>query len=63
MLTPLDMVKLFWSESGGPPVEKPQHAGFGSTLIEKGFAAQIGGKAALRFERDGLTCTLEFPPR
>ena len=63
MLKPLDMVKLYWTESGGPPVEGPQHAGFGSTLIEKGFTAQIGGKATLRFERDGLSCALEFPPR
>jgi two-component sensor histidine kinase len=62
MISPVDKVKLYWRETGGPPVEKPQHAGFGSTLIEKGFAGQVGGSAALRFEPDGLTCTLEFPP-
>jgi two-component sensor histidine kinase len=62
MISPVDKVKLYWRETGGPPVEKPQHAGFGSTLIEKGFAAQVGGSATLRFEPDGLTCALEFPP-
>jgi two-component sensor histidine kinase len=39
----VDKVKLHWRESDGPPIDTPQHAGFGSTLIEKGFAAQIGG--------------------
>ena len=58
-----DTVELFWSESGGPPVAKPDHAGFGSTLIERGFAAQIGGAATLRFDPKGVTCTLEFSPR
>jgi two-component sensor histidine kinase len=58
-----DTVDLFWSESGGPPVQKPVHAGFGSTLIEKGFAAQIGGTATLRFDPKGVSCALEFSPR
>ena len=57
------MVKLDWRESGGPPVGKPDRVGFGSTLIEKGFRAQMGGSAMLRFEPDGLICALKFPPR
>ncbi|HEY6380321.1 MAG TPA: sensor histidine kinase [Pseudolabrys sp.] len=60
---PLDRVELYWRESGGPVVEKPQRAGFGSTLIEKGFPAQIGGSALLQFDANGLRCTLEFPSR
>ena len=63
MISPVDKVKLYWRETGGPPVQKPQHAGFGSTLIEKGFGAQVGGSAMLRLEPDGLTCALEFPPQ
>lgn len=55
-----DKVELFWSETGGPPVEKPGHAGFGSTLIEKGFAVQMGGTATLRFDPKGVTCAMEF---
>jgi len=43
MRRPVDKVKLHWRESDGPPIDTPQRAGFGSTLIEKGFAAQIGG--------------------
>jgi two-component sensor histidine kinase len=62
VISPVDKVKLHWRESDGPSVDTPQHAGFGSTLIEKGFAAQIGGAATLRFEPGGLICALEFPP-
>lgn len=62
-LKPGDKVELLWSESGGPRVEKPSNAGFGSTLIEKGFASQIGGAATLRFDPKGVTCMLEFSPR
>ena len=61
-LEPHDTVNLNWRESGGPPVGKPDRVGFGSTLIEKGFTAQMGGSATLRYEPDGLTCALEFPP-
>lgn len=53
--------ELHWRETGGPQVKKPDRSGFGSTLIGKGFAAQLGGSAALRFEPDGVSCTLEFP--
>jgi two-component sensor histidine kinase len=61
VISPVDKVKLHWCESDAPSVDTPQHAGFGSTLIEKGFAAQIGGAATLRFEPGGLICALEFP--
>lgn len=63
LIKPVDTVELYWRETGGPAVEKPQRAGFGSTLIEKGFPAQIGGSALLQFDANGLRCTLEFPDR
>jgi len=63
LIKPVDTVELYWRETGGPAVEKPQRAGFGSTLIEKGFPAQIGGSALLQFDANGLRCTLEFPYR
>jgi chemotaxis family two-component system sensor kinase Cph1 len=52
---------LHWREIGGPEVKAPARNGFGSTLIEKGFAAQLGGAAVLRFDPAGVSCTLEFP--
>jgi two-component sensor histidine kinase len=59
-MKPGRMVELQWRESGGPPVQKPAQAGFGSTLIEKGFPAQVGGTATLHYELEGLRCTLDF---
>jgi len=60
VMKPGRMVELQWRESGGPPVQKPAQAGFGTTLIEKGFPAQVGGSATLHYEPGGLMCTLEF---
>ena len=48
-----------WRESGGPLVTKPSRRGFGSRLIERGLAADLGGTAALRFDPDGLSCEIE----
>ncbi|HEX8379323.1 MAG TPA: sensor histidine kinase, partial [Allosphingosinicella sp.] len=54
-----DRLRLEWRESGGPPVEPPSRRGFGSRLIERGLAADLGGTAALRFEPAGLRCEIE----
>ena len=51
-------VKLVWQESGGPEVSPPKQKGFGSHLIERAFAGQLGG-SELRFSPEGLSCTLE----
>jgi two-component sensor histidine kinase len=50
---------LEWKESGGPPVVKPGRRGFGSRLIERGLSADLGGRAAILFEPDGLSCSIE----
>jgi two-component sensor histidine kinase len=54
-----DRLNLIWRESGGPPVEAPSRRGFGSRLIERGLAADLGGTAKLRFEPGGLICEIE----
>jgi two-component system CheB/CheR fusion protein len=51
-------VKLVWQESGGPKVCSPKQKGFGSHLIERAFAGQLGG-SELKFNPEGLSCTLE----
>ena len=53
-----DLLRLDWKERGGPPVAPPANRGFGSRLIERGLAADLGGTAALAFEPDGLCCTI-----
>jgi PAS domain S-box-containing protein len=54
-----DRLQLVWKEKDGPAVEPPSVRGFGSRLIERGLAADLGGTAHLSFEPDGLRCTIE----
>jgi len=54
-----DRFHLVWRESGGPPVEAPGRRGFGSRLIERGLAADLGGAATLSFDPAGLRCDIE----
>ena len=56
-------VRLDWRETGGPSVAAPARKGFGTTLIQRGLTAQLGGKADIEFAPDGLRCTLEWPLR
>jgi two-component sensor histidine kinase len=53
-----DRVKLVWQESGGPKVSPPKQKGFGSDLITRAFAGQLGGSELL-FNPQGLSCALE----
>jgi PAS domain S-box-containing protein len=54
-----ERMRLEWRESGGPPVATPTRRGFGSRLIERGLEADLGGAAALHFDRAGLRCEIE----
>jgi two-component sensor histidine kinase len=49
---------LEWRETGGPPVTQPTTSGFGTRLIQRGLAADLGGKVQLDFEPSGLVCTI-----
>ena len=55
-------LRLSWLEVGGPRIGPPSRRGFGSLLIEKSLRAD-GGRADMRFDADGLICTLEIPLR
>ena len=53
---------LTWCEQGGPPVlAPPTRRGVGSRLLERSFAAEIGGAVKLSYEPTGLVCRLEAP--
>ena len=54
-------LKLEWSERGGPEVAQPSRRGFGSRLIERGLAAEMGGMVQMRFEPEGLMCVIDAP--
>jgi light-regulated signal transduction histidine kinase (bacteriophytochrome) len=53
--------ELHWRESGGPAVRKPQRRGFGSTLIERALALEIGGATSLEFSPAGVACMIALP--
>lgn len=54
-------LKLRWREEGGPPVQPPRGRGFGSRMIERGLAAELGGTVQIHFLAAGLCCEIEAP--
>jgi len=51
-------LELIWTEEDGPPVRPPARRGFGSRLIERSLARELGGRATLEFRPEGLTCAV-----
>lgn len=49
---------LTWRESGGPPVVPPSGQGFGSRMIERALAADLGASVTFNYAPAGLTCTI-----
>jgi two-component sensor histidine kinase len=60
---PERVLRLLWTESGGPPVQPPERTGFGTTLIERSIAHELDGRATLQYRPGGLVCELQFPLR
>jgi two-component sensor histidine kinase len=52
---------LRWSEHDGPAVTEPARKGFGSRLITRGLAGDIGGDVTLTYEPTGVVCTITAP--
>jgi PAS domain S-box-containing protein len=52
-----------WAERGGPRVNGlPARRGFGLRLLERGLATEAGMGADIRFEPEGVCCTLRLAP-
>jgi PAS domain S-box-containing protein len=49
---------LRWAESNGPVVKPPLRRGFGSRLIERNLAAELGGEVIIEFAASGVTCDI-----
>jgi two-component sensor histidine kinase len=45
-----------WRETGGPPVTPPSRRGFGSRMIERSLAAEMGGRVVMAYPPEGLAC-------
>jgi two-component sensor histidine kinase len=54
-------LRFLWAEVGGPPVTPPGSRGFGSRLLERGLARELGGTVTLDFAADGLKCRIDVP--
>jgi PAS domain S-box-containing protein len=54
-------VRIVWRESGGPPVSPPARSGFGARLLQRGVAAELGGRVLMDFAPDGLVCSIAAP--
>jgi PAS domain S-box-containing protein len=53
-------LRINWTESGGPPVKKPESQGFGSRLLRV-TAAELRGVVTVEWNRAGLIWELVFP--
>lgn len=56
-----EILHLVWSESGGPKVDKPSRVGFGSRLIERNLAHELGGDARIDYRPEGVVATITTP--
>jgi PAS domain S-box-containing protein len=54
-------IELEWRERGGPPVQAPGRAGFGTRLLTQGLVGELGRPAELTYALEGLICTLRAP--
>jgi two-component sensor histidine kinase len=55
---PDDALCVVWTERGGPAVSAPGGTGFGSRLLRRGVATELGGTVDMDFRPDGLVCTI-----
>lgn len=52
---------LIWQETEGPPVQTPSRRGFGTRLIERSLAQELGGEVRIEFSPTGVVCSVDAP--
>jgi len=53
-------LRVHWKERGGPRVEEPSRKGFGSVLIERAIASELGA-SHWEFAPEGVSWSVEMP--
>ncbi|MGI4938965.1 MAG: PAS domain-containing protein [Janthinobacterium lividum] len=53
--------RLTWNERGGPTATTPLRRGFGTKLVERSLAQDLGGTARITYATEGITCAVEAP--
>jgi two-component sensor histidine kinase len=56
-----DALAMTWTEPGGPPMQAPDHRGFGTIVIESLARQALGGEVRLDYARSGLAWQLTCP--
>jgi two-component sensor histidine kinase len=52
------ILTVHWRELGGPVLETQPIPGFGSRLLRQTITRELAGELDIRFERDGVCCTI-----
>lgn len=56
-------LELTWNETGGPPVNKPSRAGFGTVLIDRSIPYELGGASQVDYDTQGLAARFVIPTK
>lgn len=54
-------LRLAWQEADGPHVVAPTRRGFGTRMIERALATELGGQVVIEFAETGICCRLDAP--
>jgi PAS domain S-box-containing protein len=54
-------LELKWQEKGGPTVTAPTRRGFGTRMIERSLAQDVGGNVRLTYAPTGVVCVMDIP--
>ncbi|WP_418137719.1 sensor histidine kinase [Agrobacterium sp. El2ro-1b] len=57
------MLRLVWTETGGPPATEPSRRGFGTTVIKRHAEGAFGGNVTTEYRKTGFEWSLEAPMR
>ncbi len=55
------LLHMLWRERGGPPVVPPRRTSFGTQLIKRVLASEIGGQVDVNFRHEGIVFTAVVP--
>lgn len=56
-------VELSWNETGGPPVKRPEHKGFGTSVIEHVAGQQLDSDIKVSWRKAGLQLKIVIPEK
>jgi PAS domain S-box-containing protein len=54
-------LELTWTEEGGPAVSPPTRKGFGTRLIQRNLAHDLGGDATIDYRPEGVVSVIRSP--